>query len=66
MYEITKRIFAWISILITTVLLAANFIFPVILTVVFGVKWLALWTTLPIMFILFYAMLCLFEEWLEG
>lgn len=65
MYDKVIRIFAWISVVGTAMLLVVNLILPVVLAFVFSVKWLALWTTLPAMFILLYAMLCLFEEWLE-
>ena len=65
MYEKVMKIFAWISVVGTAMLLVVNLILPVVLAFVISVKYLALWTLLPIMFLLLYAMLSLFEIYLE-
>ena len=65
MYEKVMKIFAWISIIAVAVLLVVNLILPVVLAFVISVKYLALWTLFPITFLSLYAMLTLFEIYLE-
>lgn len=65
MYDKVMKIFAWISVMGTAILLVVNLILPVVLAFVFSVKWLALWAALPGMFIMLYGTFCMFEEYLE-